>query len=79
MVCKDTCRCLVTIIMMNPVSTRNVTGPYGMGNGLLTFKCDSIYIIDTGNNLATRPKSHCTIREEVKLVLQWKKEVYPGL
>ena len=34
--------------------------------------------MDTGNDHdhATRLKSHCTAREEVKWVVQWKKEMF---
>ena len=35
--------------------------------------CDVARVTGTGNDHATQPKLHCTAREEVKLILQWKK------
>ena len=31
--------------------------------------------MDMGDDLTTWPKSHCTAREEVKMAVQWKKEM----
>ena len=60
-------------VKMSLVSTRNVTGTYGLGYGLHAI-C-AMQITDTGNDHATQPKLHSTTREEVELAVQWKKEI----
>ena len=43
---------------------------------LAYFKCDVDHGHRNDHDHATRPKLHCTAREEVKLVKQWKKEKF---
>ena len=74
MACKCTCRCLVT---MSSVNTRNETRHLRTNLWPAYYKCDvRRSLIIQGNDHVTQPKLHCTAREEVKFVVQWKKEMY---
>ena len=63
--------------MMSGVNTSNVTGTYGPGYMAYILQvCYRSWTQGNDHNHATRPKLHCTAREEVKLVMQWKKEMF---